>query len=118
MLLLTAMLSFGFSACSDDDEDSGSSSSIIGTWSCYKDVYEDKETGDIETDYDCYEVIEFKSDGSGTREEGMIDMTWSVRNGRLYIYAESNNTYVLEYTVNKNELILVEEDDDYIYTSY
>lgn len=84
MVLVAIVMSVNFAACSDDDDESGTS--IEGTWKFTSSTDEDLRSGSFT----------FKSDGSMIWDDGEE--------------TSSNNTYALK----GNNLKIVLEQDDYL----
>lgn len=100
-VILFALLSVTFTSCSDDDDDSGSASDLVGTWESCLWIYQEKLDGKLVTDISdndnnlrilfnedgtyevrCYENNKWEFDGSGT---------WSYKNGVLTINGDDSN---------------------------
>lgn len=96
-MMMVAMLSISFVSCSDDDDDV--SNSIVGTWRYEEDDY--------------YEVITFKSDGTGTWTEyelGDYDSVFFT-----YTYDYTSMVLVMRYEDGDTEKSKVQITGDVMY---
>ena len=98
-LVMVAMMSAGFTACSDNDDDTGSGSGVVGTWS--------GQSGGKR-----YLTLSFKSGGSGTYTSRYNDSYSGTETDR------GNFTYEMEG--ESKGVITVREYDSYsgYYTDY
>ena len=100
MAVIAVIMSVNFVACSDDDEDKGSSNPIVGTWQ------EDEGNGN-------YFVWKFNADGTGIEQE--------YYNGQLYepdtfTYTYDEKTTVLTITYKEEGDLIAEDIDTYYVT--
>ena len=100
MAVIAVIMSVNFAACSDDDEDKGSSNPIVGTWQ------EDEGNGN-------YFVWKFNADGTGIDQE--------YYNGQLeepvtFTYTYDIKTTVLTITYKEEGDLIAEDIDTYYVT--
>lgn len=118
-----SLVSFGFTACSSDDDEGGvDESSLVGTWVW---SYEVAYWGDGSTEIlvDVYdsglsETITFQSNGTGYYDDGS-SFEWEIRDGYLYVYPAvagyAHDNEKLEISVSGNKFVTTEyynEDGD------
>lgn len=113
MMLIVALTSLSFAACSDDDDDFGGDSELVGLWTDY-------ERDNIEAIY-----IRFNSDGTAKtwlmyrgEKDDMVTLSWSTPSkGVLEVTGKNPETgkKVTEkwrYSINNGVLKLIMYDPD------
>lgn len=112
---LLSVMAFSFSACSDDDDEVGSSADLVGVWELVSYEYWEKENGEItyeDAGNENDERIEFKADGTYREAEYYNDewnwdgedvgATWNYKNGVITMrYTEDGETYSSSGTVKE-----------------
>lgn len=126
LLGLMSVMTFGFSACSDDDEkDPESSSALIGTWERISCTYQYKENGEIVdegkdegNDLVGFKLV-FKEDGTCKSAEYHTDKwdwfdegKWSYSNGIITITDNNESESIKVKTLTDSQLI-IETTDKY-----
>ena len=127
-VILFALLSVTFTSCSDDDDDSGSASDLVGTWQRVSTTFQQKVNGKITEEYtnnDNNFMIKFNADG--TYETNEYDYynnkwwgwdetgTWSYKNGKLTCCIIDDEIYYETITVKEltSSKVVVEGVDKY-----
>ncbi len=93
--LLMSVMALGFSGCSSDDDEPGSSSVLVGTWECTYSYWCVKQNGVIvyeEENDDVGHRVTFNADGTFYEDGEMCE--WSYKGGRLTLtYVDGGETY-------------------------
>jgi hypothetical protein len=90
-----------FGSCSDDDDDLGSSSDLVGTWVVVLEEGYMIEDGEKETFKEQYDVsdpeymVTFEADGTFFNDEGG-EGTWEYSNGTLTIQYENGDDFKIK----------------------
>lgn len=120
------ILSVGFTACGDDDDDDGvSADKLVGTWELYWNAGYQKSNGEEDrwdeavTEAD-KEKITFKADGTGVNDDNE-SCTWKLDGKKLTITSGGESETVTLLKLNSAELIVeyfekgTDEDGTYEY---
>lgn len=115
-LLLFVFISAGLTACSDDDDkEKGNNESIIDTWMCSDDDYEEGEFQIFifNADGTCFEFERYYDSYTDQFNEYRYSYNYSYRNGLLTIYNyDKGRDYVVSVILSGNSMRLVEADGD------
>ena len=87
LFLTLAVTACGFVACSDDDDNGGSDTSIVGTWAA--EVYEDGSSLSI--------TYTFTSNGLGKLQRTMKDSTSSYTESETFSYTYDAGILIINY---------------------
>ena len=100
MLLALMVTAFGFTACSDDDDDKGSvDASIVGRWELIANDVDPEEAVEqgVVVPAELGTIFEFKSNGRYS-EDGDESGSWKTDGNRLYVTSDDLPVPV-EYTI-------------------
>lgn len=113
---LLSILTFNFSACSDDDENASSSGDIVGTWILISTEGWIKENGKIIDEWNIPEdeslYYTFHSDGTlefidPTDDYEVVETgTWRCEKDKIHLCANGENLVVTLMSVNKTEMVV------------
>lgn len=108
LMLAVLFIGFGFTACSDDDEEGGT---LIGTWRYIN--------TDEHSSY--YEEFTFNEDGTGSYAEGnqynddTCPITWNLSDGKITItYIWSFNSYTLTESISISGNVMILDGVRYV----
>ncbi|MGN1375826.1 MAG: hypothetical protein ACI4V5_04645 [Prevotella sp.] len=125
-VILFALLSVTFTSCSDDDDDSGSASDLVGTWERVSLTFQQKVNGIVTEEYTTNNIkfmTKFNADGSYETAEYYnnkwswdVTGTWSYKNGKITCcIIEEDDIYYVTSTVKEltSSKFVVEGVDKY-----
>jgi len=108
MVLMAVLVSVGFAACSDDDDDIGNVSNIYGTWEATHNEGWQKANGKLDDEWDL--------DASELKEEGEAERYTFTEDGKVTMYYWSGSRWYLDetcdYTISGNKLRIEDYDSE------
>lgn len=107
LVSILMLLPISFVSCSDDDEDAGSASELVGTWECTYDYYYEKMNGEIlyeEENDDIGHRITFNADG--TCDSDGESANWSYKDGAIHIKSSEGVEYYPVKNLTSTEFTL------------
>lgn len=110
-LLMFVVLSVGFTACGDDDDDEISADNLVGTWELYWSAGYEKYNGeedrwDEAVDESDKFRMTFNSDGTGVEDDDNQSFNWKLDGKKLTITGGGESQTVTLVKMSSSELVV------------